>query len=125
MSAGKLSASMVFKSVSLTPSFRPSKYQYASALILSSKDSKEGCSDGRGHCGCLDAVWDSAVVTSGDGWYGDGRVGAGGLRPEGGQYQCECILSLLGSTAASNVNSMRNVFLMNFYVEFRICKQQK
>ena len=74
-------------------------------------------------------MWDSAVVTSGDGGCGDGRVGARGLRPEGSQYtqnsQCECILSLLGSTAASNVNSMRNALLMNFYVEFRICKQQK
>ena len=41
-------------------------------------------------------MWDSAVDTSGDGGCGDGRVGAGGLRPEGSQYQCECILSLLG-----------------------------
>ena len=31
-------------------------------------------------------MWDSAVATSGDGGYGDGRVGARGLRPEGGQY---------------------------------------
>ena len=30
-----------------------------------------------------------------------------------------------GSAAASNVNSMRNALLMNFYVEFRICKQRK
>ena len=98
MSAGKLSASMVFKSVSLTPSFSPSVYQSVT-LTLSSKDFKEGCSDGRGHCGCLDAVWDSAVATSGDGrcgdgGCGDGRVGARGLRPEGSQYtqnsQCEC-----------------------------------
>ena len=33
--------------------------------------------------------------------------------------------AMLGSTAASNVNSVRNALLMNFYVEFRICKQQK
>ena len=63
-------------------------------------------------------MWDSAVATSGDGGCGDGRVGARGLRPEGSQYtqnsQCECISSLLGSTAASNVNSMRNALLMNF-----------
>ena len=73
-------------------------------------------------------MWDSAVDTSGDGgcgdggcgngWCGDSRVGARGLRPEGSQHtqnsQCECISSLLGSTAASNVNSMRNALLMNF-----------
>ena len=31
-------------------------------------------------------MWDSAVATSEDGGCGDGRVGARGLRPEGGQY---------------------------------------
>ena len=45
MSVEKLLASMLFKSVSLTPRFSPSVYQSITPT-LSSKDFKEGCSDG-------------------------------------------------------------------------------